>query len=174
MVILRSKLTLLAMSMVVASLCSAAPALQPGARTYELGPDGEIRNWLVLGYLPGVVPVETDRLAAVGGEMALQPYGGETLTAPVGTGLQTTNLVLTWKTAETTSPEIPWYMTRWTQMALFADTNGNPVANSTAYLYVTIVDGLPPGEHELTLITEGSRRFGIEAIEVHRPPLMTR
>ena len=61
MFILRSKLTLLAMSMVVASLCSAAPAVQPGVRTYELGPDGEIRNWLVLGYLTGVVPVDTDR-----------------------------------------------------------------------------------------------------------------
>jgi hypothetical protein len=39
------------------------------------------------------------------------------------------------------------------------------------YRYVTVVDGLPQGEHELTLIPTTPNRFSIDAIEVHRPPL---
>jgi hypothetical protein len=43
------------------------------------------------------------------------------------------------------------------------------------YRYVTIVDGLPPGEHELTLEPlppkPGVGAFSLEAVEVHRPPL---
>jgi hypothetical protein len=39
------------------------------------------------------------------------------------------------------------------------------------YRYVTVVDGLPEGEHELTLIPTTPNRFSIDAIEVHRPPL---
>lgn len=42
------------------------------------------------------------------------------------------------------------------------------------FRYVTIIDGLPQGEHELTLIPAYSDRkqyFSISAVEVHRPPL---
>lgn len=43
------------------------------------------------------------------------------------------------------------------------------------YDYITIVDGLPYGDHELTLIPipgpTPSRAFGIVGIDVHRPPL---
>jgi hypothetical protein len=43
------------------------------------------------------------------------------------------------------------------------------------YRYVTIVDGLPPGEHELTLLPLPPQHpfgpFSIDAVEVHCPPL---
>jgi hypothetical protein len=42
------------------------------------------------------------------------------------------------------------------------------------YRYVTVADGLPRGEHELTLIPAYSERkeyFSIDAVEVHCPPL---
>lgn len=46
---------------------------------------------------------------------------------------------------------------------------------SLPYRYVTIVDGLPPGEHELELQPLPPERpfgsFALEAIEAHRPPL---
>jgi hypothetical protein len=39
------------------------------------------------------------------------------------------------------------------------------------YRYITIVDGLPQGEHELTLIPTKPNQFSIDAVEVHCPPL---
>jgi len=42
------------------------------------------------------------------------------------------------------------------------------------YRNVTIVDGLPQGKHELTLIpvySEKKEYFSIDAVEVHCPPL---
>lgn len=39
------------------------------------------------------------------------------------------------------------------------------------YRHVTLVDGLPQGEHELTLIPTKPNLFSIDALEVHCPPL---
>jgi hypothetical protein len=39
------------------------------------------------------------------------------------------------------------------------------------YRYVTVADGLPPGEHELTLIPSETGSFSIQAVEVYSPPL---
>ncbi len=41
------------------------------------------------------------------------------------------------------------------------------------YRYQTLFDGLPPGEHVLTLVPEDGN-FAIESLEVHHPPLRTR
>jgi hypothetical protein len=41
------------------------------------------------------------------------------------------------------------------------------------YQYVTVADGLPPGEHELTLIPSANY-FSIQAVEVFNPPLARR
>ena len=37
--------------------------------------------------------------------------------------------------------------------------------------YVTLADGLPPGEHELTLIPSETGSFSVQAVEVFNPPL---
>ncbi len=39
------------------------------------------------------------------------------------------------------------------------------------YTYVTLADGLPFGRHTLTLIPVGDAPIGIQAVEIHRPPL---
>jgi hypothetical protein len=40
------------------------------------------------------------------------------------------------------------------------------------YRYVTLADGLPPGEHELTLIPSETGSFSLQAVEVFNPPLL--
>ncbi len=37
--------------------------------------------------------------------------------------------------------------------------------------YVTVADGLTPGEHELTLVPSDKGTFSIQAIEAYNPPL---
>ncbi len=50
------------------------------------------------------------------------------------------------------------------------DSGATP-PNVTAYSYITVVDGLPYGEHELEIIPVGDGPVAIRGIEVHRPPL---
>ena len=37
--------------------------------------------------------------------------------------------------------------------------------------YVTVADGLPPGEHELTVIPDGKASFSIHGVEAYNPPM---
>jgi hypothetical protein len=129
-------LTALGMSLIAAAQEPAAAPPPPPTQvmTYELGGGGLIRNWLTLGYLPGIPAAEVDRLAGVGGETNAQPYGGQTVTFPPAAG-STQALALVWQWAEARPPEIPWSMISTPGVYLFVDKGGKAVENAVGYLY---------------------------------------
>jgi hypothetical protein len=57
------------------------------------------------------------------------------------------------------------------QVSCLSDPGGH-AQTDIPYQYVTIADGLSPGEHELTLIPSDTGSFSIQTVEVHNPPLM--
>ena len=67
-------------------------------------------------------------------------------------------VIFTWKILPRFKDEIRWSKPE------------TPVENMMNWNYVTIVDGLPPGEHELTLVPVGDGPFAIRGLEVYRPP----
>ncbi len=103
--------------------------------SYALGSGGEILQWLTLGALPGIQDSETDRLASVGGEVAADPFGGETVTLNSTSGDEMEPKTLVWKFVEARLPEIPWLQIQTRGVYLFVDPDGQPVQNAVAYLY---------------------------------------
>jgi hypothetical protein len=57
------------------------------------------------------------------------------------------------------------------QVSCLPDPGGH-AQGDIPYQYVTIADGLSPGEHELTLIPSDTGSFSIQTVEVHNPPMM--
>ena len=113
------------------------PPVAPSYVKYDLGPGGLIANWLVLGYLPGIKPMDKHRLDSVGGEEKLAPYGGETVTLK-GEGEKGGDLTLLWRKAEAKIPEIPYWGIPFKGLYLFTDDNGKAVTSSEAYAFCEI------------------------------------
>ncbi len=56
------------------------------------------------------------------------------------------------------------------QVSCRPDPGGHPPTD-IPYRYVTVADGLSPGEHELTLIPSATGSFSIQSVEAYNPPL---
>lgn len=145
-------------------LCGTMPAAATAANernpdlktsTYELGTDGLIANWLALGYLPG--RADEDRLAALGGETNVMPYGGQVVVLP-GSASDGSELELVWKTIRAFKLEIPYYMYGGHSLSLFVDDQGQAVEDATAYLYCELESA---SERELTLRITGGEPLKI-------------
>ncbi|MDY0169217.1 MAG: SGNH/GDSL hydrolase family protein [Thermoguttaceae bacterium] len=143
-------------------LCGVMPAqaadvAEPKLKTftYELAADGLIPNWLALGYLPG--RADEDRLAAVGGETNVTPYGGQAVVLP-GTASDGSALESVWKTIGASKLEIPYYMYGGEAVTLFVDDQGQLVEDATAYLYCELESA---SEQELTLRLTGGEPIRI-------------
>jgi len=116
-----------------------APAPQPLPPNlvhakYDLGPDGLIANWLVLGYLPGIQPMDKDILESLGGEGSVSPYGGQPVTLK-GAGEKGSDLSLCWQKAVAKPPEIPYWAIASKGLYLFTDAEGKTLPNATAYAF---------------------------------------
>jgi hypothetical protein len=59
----------------------------------------------------------------------------------------------------------------WKIVADCCDQVQYPAESKEQFEYVTVADGLPPGEHELTLIPDSTGSFGIHGIEACNPPM---
>lgn len=57
------------------------------------------------------------------------------------------------------------------EVACLPDPGGH-AKEDIPYQYVTVANGLKPGEHELTLIPSETGTFAIQSVEIHTPPLM--
>jgi len=122
---------------------SGPPAAQPmppdvAYAKYGLGPDGLMANWLVLGYLPGVHPMENDLLESAGGESKAAPYGGQPVTLK-GAGEKGADVDLRWQRADAKRIEIPYWAITSKGLYLFTDAEGKPLPNTTAYAYCELV-----------------------------------
>jgi hypothetical protein len=65
----------------------------------------------------------------------------------------------------------------WRILPRFRDTirwapPATPTPNATAWIYVTVADGLSDARHELTLVPLGDGPVAVRGIEIYRPPLM--
>ena len=61
-----------------------------------------------------------------------------------------------------------WSGRSWATIAIRCSTRRS---RRNRFEYVTVADGLPPGEHELTLIPDGTGSFSIHAVEAYNPPM---
>ena len=140
----------------------AAPAIQAPPPNlpyikFDLGPGGLIANWLVLGYMPGIVPPDTNGLDSVGGEEKIAPYGGENVTLK-GAGDKGVDLSLTWKSIKAEKVEIPYYVIASKGLWLFVDENGKALPNCTAYAYSELES---PEDQNLALKISGGEPIRI-------------
>jgi hypothetical protein len=127
------------------SLCMTA-AVNAADVPSELGPYGEITNWLVLGYIP--IPAgsntwrqsfDTDLLAAVGGETNAQPAGGQTVTLPPMPGVGSTATSFTWRVTPSRPPGMPGIWSKTQFVPLFSQPGGGILENTAAYLYCLLM-----------------------------------
>jgi hypothetical protein len=117
--------------------------------TYDLGPQGEVSHWLMLGYFPLTVQVPTygsvldaDLLSDAGGEAKLQPVGGQKVT------LATTKIIpkaadLVWQHAAMHAPLMGGGWNTHVRLHLFVDAKGQPLEYTGCYLYTEIVSPAP-------------------------------
>ena len=139
-------------AIVMAALVTfTVPALGQNANptTYDLGRQGEVSNWLMLGYFPLTVRVETygpvldaDLLADAGGEAKLQPVGGQKVT------LASTKIIpkvteLVWQHAAMHAPLMGGGWNTYIRLHLFADAKGNALEYTGCYLYTELVSPAP-------------------------------
>jgi hypothetical protein len=125
----------------------AVPALGQNANptTYDLGPQGEVSNWLMLGYFPLEVHTATygavldaDLLADAGGEASLQPVGGQKVTLAASKIIpKATELV--WQHAAMHAPLMTGGWNTYLHLHLFADAKGQPLEKTGCYLYAELV-----------------------------------
>ena len=127
------------------------PALGQNANptTYDLGPQGEVSNWLMLGYFPLSVRVETygpvldaDLLSGAGGEAKLQPVGGQKVTLAASKIIpKATELV--WQHAAMHAPLMGGGWNDFLRLHLFAGEKGQPLEYTGCYLYAELVSPAP-------------------------------
>ncbi len=98
-----------------------------------------------------------DRLAAIGGEAKVAPYGGQVVVLPGAAG-DSGELKLAWKTIRARKLEIPYYMYGGEALTLFVDDQGQPVEDATAYLYCELMSA---SERKLTLRLTGGEPIKI-------------
>jgi hypothetical protein len=134
--------------------------------TQELGPMGEVPGWLVLGYLP-IPPgadtwaksLDNDLLASAGGEGAVRPVGGQTVT--VG------GQVLTWQRARALALDMTTLRAKSAWLPLFDGADGKPMENTAVYLFCRLVCPSPV-EARLLLGSDDSVKVLLNGAVLHR------
>ena len=119
---------------------SAAVTWAQGAPrvTADLGPEGEIPVWLVLGYLEGVQPLDTGRLPGTEEEGGIQVCEGDVASITAEVDGTTVECELTWKRAEPHYAEMRTHRARLKRLNLFMAPDGTVIENAEAYVYCEI------------------------------------
>ena len=137
--------------MALAMVVFAGPAMGQNANPtpYDLGPQGEVSNWLMLGYFPLKVEVATygsvldaDLLSDAGGEAKIQPVGGQKVTLAASKIIpKATELV--WQHAAMHAPLMGGGWNTYVSLHLFDDERGQPLEYTGCYLYTELVCPAP-------------------------------
>jgi hypothetical protein len=169
---------------------SYSPDLPAGLMTYHMGANMAEETWtLTFTHLSG--DRKKFRYALAGSETGPDGEGGNDEIFVSNSGRITilpTDFLLHLKGADKKKTELEpatddWRI-RWHVASLFGDEVAGIMPEKGEawmpwydhpYRYITIADGLPPGEHELTLLPvkpeNPNHWFAITGVDVHRPPL---
>ena len=152
----------------------ARPAIAAGeAPGNDLGPNGEVRQWLMLGYIPLSVEPKTyaavldaDLLAAAGGEAKVAPVGGQKVKVPASTAVPK-ETELAWRTAKMHPLLVSTAWNHYEYLQLFDDDTGRELPNTCCYLYTELVS---PSDMPVTFMigSDDSVKVVLNGKEAHR------